>query len=380
MQHCRSIHRILTRSISNQLKGFTHVVPISRHYDMIASIYKSRGFNDQESKDAAFVATQASRHGVRTHNGLKGLHIDDHLGSKGGGCVPNVEIEELESRFPAVKKWNSNRKLGQSVALAAVDECVNMATKYGSGTVVVDSAFHYLYGGLYAMLGAQKGFIFYTNCTAGLAEVVPYQGKIPTLGTNPHSYGFPTQDILGYPIVMDWATSVIASGRVAQLRREGLPLPPKSAVDIDGKYTTDPKNVAALVPFGDHKGYGLSLLNELYGAYVGGGCPTLRNRWEVQSPETKRTCVFYFHAIHPEAIGCDFGERTQSENVQSVLQDIYQEGNHNCVVPGQFEHEAALLCEIHGGLLFSSAEVEEFRILAREVGFDFEDDFEIVEI
>ena len=53
--------RILTRSVSNQLTGFTHVVPIERHYDMIAAIYKARGFNDQESKDAAFVATQASK-------------------------------------------------------------------------------------------------------------------------------------------------------------------------------------------------------------------------------------------------------------------------------------------------------------------------------
>ena len=39
-------------------------------------------------------------------------------------------------------------------------------------------------------------------------------GKYPTLGTNPHSWGFPTSDAVGFPIVIDWATSVIAMGRV----------------------------------------------------------------------------------------------------------------------------------------------------------------------
>ena len=72
-----------------------------------------------------------------------------------------------------------------------------------------------------------------------LAEVVPFGGKFPTLGTNPHSWGFPTTEAVGYPIVIDWATSVIAMGRVQVLKREGKMLPPDAAVDKDGNPTTD---------------------------------------------------------------------------------------------------------------------------------------------
>ena len=142
--------------------------------------------------------------------------------------------------FAATKIWNANKKLGQSTAYRAMDAAIALADKYGVGTVSVDNAFHYLWGGGYVMDAAKRGYIAYTNCTAALAEVVPFGGKFPTLGTNPHCWGFPTTDAIGYPIVIDWATSVVAMGRVQQLKREGKPLPPLAAVDQDGNPTTDP--------------------------------------------------------------------------------------------------------------------------------------------
>merc|ERR1712172_402706 len=106
---------------------------------------------------------------------------------------------------------------------------------------------------------------------AALTEVVPPGGQTPTLGTNPHSWGFPTTEACGFPIVIDWATSVIAMGRVQQMVREGKPIPPNCAIDKDGKMTTDPNEVVALIPFGAHKGYGLALIEE---ADVAEACKT----------------------------------------------------------------------------------------------------------
>ena len=179
-----------------------------------------------------------------------------------------------------------------------MDAAIALADKYGVGTVSVDNAFHYLWGGGYVMDAARRGYIAYTNCTAALAEVVPFGGKFPTLGTNPHSWGFPTTDAVGFPIVIDWATSVIAMGRVQQLKREGLPLPPLAAVDRNGAPTTDPHQVASLLPFGAHKGYGLSLINEIVGAFIGGSLPTLRSRWD-QEPAEKHTCSFFSSSSIP---------------------------------------------------------------------------------
>ena len=192
--------------------------------------------------------------------------------------MPGANIEIIENRFAASEVWNCNRKLGQSVAYAAIERCIELADQYGVGQVSVDNAFHYLWGGGYVLDAAQRGYIAYTSCTASLAEVVPFMGKHPTLGTNPHSWGFPTNEALGFPIVIDWATSVVAMGRVQQLKREGGKLPPNAAVDTEGKFTTDPEQAAYLVPFGAHKGYGMALINEIVAAFIGGSLPTLRSR------------------------------------------------------------------------------------------------------
>lgn len=345
-----------------------HIVPFSQHNELVTKAYLHRGYTADESSKAARFSDLASEHGIRTHNAIKALHLDHLFGSAAGGCTPDAEIEKVECRFAASEIWNANKKLGQATAYDAMDRAIELAEKYGIGQVSVDNAFHYLWGGGYVMDAAKRGYIAYTNCTAALAEVVPFMGKFPTLGTNPHSWGFPTTDAVGFPIVIDWATSVIAMGRVQQFQREGLELPPNAAVDKDGKPTTDANAVNALVPFGAHKGYGLSLINEIMGAFIGGSLPTIRSR-EIPEGE-KRTPAFYFQVIHPDAIssGAFAKGRNQPENVKAVIDDILGHGNEHCLLPGQLEANWAKRVEKAGGLLFSEAEIEAFNEMAVECG------------
>jgi L-2-hydroxycarboxylate dehydrogenase (NAD+) len=219
------------------------------------------------------------------------------------------------------------------------------------------------------MDAARRGYIAYTNCTAALAEVVPFGGTFPTLGTNPHSWGFPTTSAVGFPIVIDWATSVIAMGRVQQLKREGLPLPPLAALDRAGNPTVDPHQAVSLLPFGAHKGYGLSLIDEIVGAFIGGSLPTLRSRWDENAAE-KHTCCFFFQVIHPDAVsaGAFARGRSQAGNIKAVIGDILGHGNEKCMLPGQIEAAWAKRSAAAGGLLFTEAEIEAFNVLAAEAG------------
>lgn len=346
-----------------------YVVPVEQHNALVEAAYAHRRFNSEECKAAAKFSAYASWHGIRTHNAIKALHLDEHFGSLSEGCVPDAQIEKRESRFAASQIWNANKKLGQATAYEAMDEAIALADKYGIGQVSVDNAFHYLWGGGYVMEAAQKGYIAYTNCTAALAEVVPFMGKFPTLGTNPHSWGFPTTDAIGFPVVIDWATSVIAMGRVQQFQREGTPLPPDAAVDADGNMTTDANQVAALSTFGKHKGYGLSIINEIVGAFIGGSLPTIRSRWG-QAENEKHTPAFYFQVIHPDAMsGEGFAQgRSQAENVKAVLEDIIGHGNDKCLLPGQIEYNSANRSKANDGLLFSAAEIDAFNEIANECG------------
>jgi L-2-hydroxycarboxylate dehydrogenase (NAD+) len=344
-----------------------HVVPESQHNALVEAAYRHRGYLADEASEGARFCAEASRHGIRTHNAIKALHLDHLFGSGSQGCVPGAQIEERPSRFAAAKIWNANKKLGQSTAYRAMDAAMKLADQYGVGTVSVDNAFHYLWGGGYVMDAAKRGYIAYTNCTAALAEVVPFGGKYPTLGTNPHSWGFPTTDAVGYPIVIDWATSVVAMGRVQQLKREGKSLPPLAAVDKDGNPTTDPSQAVSLLPFGAHKGYGLSLINEIVGGFIGGSLPTIRNRWDKASGD-KGTCVFFFQVIHPDAInGGAFAKgRNQKQNVKAVIEDVLGHGNEKAMLPGQLEADWAKKTDAAGGLLFTKAEIDAFNELAAE--------------
>ncbi|HMD62177.1 MAG TPA: Ldh family oxidoreductase [Opitutaceae bacterium] len=346
-----------------------YIVPESAHNSLVESAYRHRRYLPDEAVDAARLCAEAARHGIRTHNAIKALHLDHLFGSGSQGCVPGARIEELASRFPAARVWNANRKLGQPTAYRAVEEAMRLADQYGVGTVSVDNAFHYLWGGGYMLAAARKGYIAYTNCTAALAEVVPFGGKFPTLGTNPHSWGFPTTAAVGYPILIDWATSVVAMGRVQQLAREGKALPPDAAVDENGVPTTDPARARYLLPFGGHKGYGLSLVNELNAAFIGGSLPTVRNRWK-RAGGDKGTCCFFFQVIHPDALsgGAFARGRSQGENVGAVIADILGHGNEGCMLPGQIEATWARRSADAGGLLFTAAEIAAFNELAGESG------------
>jgi L-2-hydroxycarboxylate dehydrogenase (NAD+) len=344
------------------------VVSPGAHNELVEAAYRNRGYTESEAKAAARFCEMASTHGIRTHNAIKALHLDHLFGSAVGGCVPGAEIEKRPCRFKGSEIWDAHLKLGQPVAFDAFERCMELADEYGVGQVSVDNSFHYLWGGGYVMDAAMQGYIAYTNCTSTLAEVVPFGGKFPTLGTNPHSWAFPTQEAVGFPIVIDWATSTVAMGRVQQFRREGKQLPEGAAVDAAGNPTTDPNKAVSLLPFGAHKGYGLSLINELYGALIGGSLPTIRGR-DVDAGE-KSSTNFYFQVIHPDAInaGLFAKGRSQQENLKVVLEDILGHGNESCLLPGQIEADAARQTTAAGGLLFTAAEVESLNDIAREAG------------
>src|SRR5688500_4039683 len=145
-----------------------HVLPSDLHDAVVTGAFRARGFDEDESRATARLCNMAARHGIRTHNVIKALHLDDLFGSNAGGCVPGAGIERIPSKYKAVEKWNANRKCGPATAFAAMDACMRLADEYGVGAVTVDNAFHYLWGGGYVLDAADRGYVAYTCCTAAL--------------------------------------------------------------------------------------------------------------------------------------------------------------------------------------------------------------------
>ena len=130
----------------NQSDEQFYIVPEGTHNTLVKNAYAHRGFDHEECDAAARFSSYATHHGIRTHNALKALHLDDLFGSKAGGCKPSATIIKKESRFGASQVWDCQYKLGQATAYEAMDACIELADKYGIGQISVDHAFHYLWG------------------------------------------------------------------------------------------------------------------------------------------------------------------------------------------------------------------------------------------
>jgi LDH2 family malate/lactate/ureidoglycolate dehydrogenase len=103
-----------------------------------------------------------------------------------------------------------------------------------------------------------------------LSLITPLGGRERMLGTNPLAVGIPA---VGYPFIADMATSAITGGEVIASVKTGATIPQGVAVDNQGNPTTDPQAVldgGAILPFGGHKGLGLSMMVQLLtGVFAG---------------------------------------------------------------------------------------------------------------
>ena len=350
-----------------------YVVPCDLYYSLTKEALSKRGYDDEESEAGARVCLQAAKNGVWCHSSAKLLEMDQRLGSGRGNWVPRAEIRRLHSPYPTIERWNGNRKFGPAVAYRALTEAMKIADRFGQGTIVVDNASYYLYGGGYCYWAAEQGYIASTTCTSARAHVVPYLGKKAALGTNPWTVCYPAPGgKYDFPILIDWATSTISMGGLQLCRAAGEDLPPDAAVDQEGRPTTDPRQARALLAFARHKGYCLSFAIELVAALIGGYRPSARGEWQ-QPEELKRTACFYFRVEKPDAYDCQqhFGGLSQQENVRTVIDDILA-GNEESLIPGQPEAEARRKVEQFGGVLVPASQIGEIAAVAREASVEFD--------
>jgi uncharacterized oxidoreductase len=119
--------------------------------------------------------------------------------------------------------------------------------------------------------------VHFTNAISSVAMVSPWGGGEGRFLTNPFTVGIPRAD--GNPIVLDFATSAIAHGKVRVAYNKRVQVPAGALVDAQGQATRDPAVMfepaegphGALMPFADHKGHALAMVCELLGAALTGG-------------------------------------------------------------------------------------------------------------
>ncbi len=173
--------------------------------------------------------------------------------------------------------------LGQTIAHDALELAIARAKETGSCILGLRNAHHIGRIGHWSEQCASAGFVSVHMVNVVSEPVVaPYGGRAARLVTNPFSAGIPRKD--APPVIVDFATSKLAMGKVRVAYNKGVPVPPDTLLDHEGQPTNDPARMfeeplGAILPFGGHKGWALALACELIaGALTGGGTMDSRRK------------------------------------------------------------------------------------------------------
>jgi uncharacterized oxidoreductase len=189
-----------------------------------------------------------------------------------GHIDPTADPSIVQARG-AVTHMDGNGGFGQVGAQAAITQTIHKAKEHSLAATGLFHAGHVGRLGEWVQMAANEQLIGLGFCNGGTRGglVAPHGGAERRLGTNPFSAAIPQDD--GPPILIDFATSVIAEGKVRVARNQGKELPPGCLLNANGYPSVDPHDLYAggmLRPLGGHKGFCLSLLMDFMGGLLTG--------------------------------------------------------------------------------------------------------------
>jgi len=311
--------------------------------------------------------------GVDSHGVVRIVNYYDYV--KPGWWLPAARPSvSRESSCTAVVDGNGG--LGQPAMHLGTDLGIRKARAYGIAAVGVINCGHIGRIGEYAEKAAAAGlvaFLMTSNARYG-GHVVPYGGAERVFSTNPIAAAVPADRHV--PFLMDFATTVVAAGKLELSGEPDAKIPIGWAVDRHGRPATVARDYlegGAMLPFGGHKGYALMLLVELLaGALTGAGVSQRPVTVFTGGPGFSGNSTFLAvidpgaftdsrqFAQHADALFARLGEVTPAPGVRKVM------------VPGEPEAEQR---HRRGAEGFGVNDVMGARIraIAKECGVDLSD-------
>ena len=277
----------------------------------------------------------ASLRGVDSHGVARTPIYLERLRAGGINPRPRPRVEREEG---ALALMHGDDGPGQVAGVAATDHSIELARRYGVGVVAVRRSNHYGAAGFYAVRAARAGLIGMSTTNSD-PFVIPFGGREAALGTNPIAFAAPVPDGVLGPRHGD------EPGRHQphlQRPRRGPDDPVGLGRGRGGARTTDPAVVAAGVPLGGYKGYGLAIMVEMLSAVLTGSGIT-HGVGRLYGAEAEAQDVGHFHlALDPGPL---VGAGPFAERLAALLADLSASpagaGSDEVLVPGDPEERAA---------------------------------------
>ena len=252
--------------------GEVRVAPDLLHAFTMA-ICRADGSSEQEARLVADHLVLANLYGHDSHGvGMMPAYIQN---TTTGRCIRNHHAKIIKDSG-AVVVVDGGVGYGQVVAKETMDIGIERARKHGVCVIGLTNAHHIGRIGHWAEQCARAGMVstHWVNVHGHKSLVAPFGGAEPRYSTNPYCTAVPRKG--KEPIVLDFATSQVAMGKVRVANNKKVQMEPGLLIDAAGKPTSDPAVMynapyGAILPFGLHKGGGLAVICDLLAGALTGG-------------------------------------------------------------------------------------------------------------
>jgi len=270
--------------------------------NFMKDVFIGLGVPKEDAEIIADVLITSDLRGIDSHGIQRCKMYYDRI--REGIYNPKTEIEIVSDNM-ATAIIDGKCGMGHVIAYKAMKLAIEKAKIFGMGAVAVRNSTHFGIAGYYSLMAINEGMIGFVTTNTRPA-VPPTFGIEPMLGTNPLTYGAPTDE--DFPFLLDCATSIIQRGKVEVFSRLHKPLPNGLIISNNGNSKTDPSIIlnklvnrsAALLPLGGkgeetsgHKGYGYATFAEILSSALQDGI-NLKDTAGITENGQKRLKVGHF--------------------------------------------------------------------------------------
>lgn len=261
-------------------------VPAKALEAFVGDIFTAAGCSAEEGKRIGRYLVSANLSGHDSHGVVR---VPRYAAQKERGTVVADVTVEVVVDTPVIAVIDGKYGFGQTVTPQAVRIGIEKCLKNGLSAVTLRNAGHVGRVGDWAEMAAEAGLVsvHFVNAS-GSVLVAPFGGVERRFSTAPYCVGVPRpgQD----PLILDFATSIVAEGKVLVASQGGKKVPEGALIGADGKPSNDPhllygeytptgprdhsKGTGAIQAFGDHKGSGLAFMCEILGGGLSGNGAT----------------------------------------------------------------------------------------------------------
>jgi L-2-hydroxycarboxylate dehydrogenase (NAD+) len=223
----------------------------------VARAFIAAGLPKTDAQTLADLMVEADLRGSDTHGVIRLPLYVRRL--RAGGINPNPNIRVISDRA-SVALIDGDNAMGHLVMRGAAKLAIEKAKATGIGWVGARMSNHAGPAALYVTMPLAHDMIGLYFAVGSNNHLPPWGGSESLLGSNPMAVAVPAMEEPA--IVLDMAPTVAAYGKVRLKAQRGEPMPVGWMIDREGKPLTDPKRAdeGYLLPIGDYKGYGLSLI------------------------------------------------------------------------------------------------------------------------